>query len=129
MSRPIKLECYITVALKGLQWNKHSSLLGPFISYKKWSVVIIQPGLFSQHFIFFVTYKWPNKLECCITLALKGLKWDKHSSLLGPFISYKKWRVVIIHPGLYSQQFIFFVIVYGPNKIDCARKAYQRQTF
>ncbi len=27
----------------------------------------------SQHFIFFVTYEWLNKLECYITRALKGL--------------------------------------------------------
>ncbi len=28
---------------------------------------------YSQYFIFFVTYEWPYKLECYITLGWKGL--------------------------------------------------------
>jgi hypothetical protein len=28
----------------------------------------------SQHFIFFGTYEWANKIECYITLGWKGLK-------------------------------------------------------
>ncbi len=31
-----------------------------------------EQGPYSQHFICVVTYKWPNKLDCSITLALKG---------------------------------------------------------
>ncbi len=32
----------------------------------------------------------PSKLECCIELGWKGLLVDKHSSLLGPLVSYKE---------------------------------------
>ncbi len=51
---------------------------------------------YSQHLIFFETYG-PNKLEGCITLGRRVLTRDKHSSLLGPFVS-KKWSAVIMAP-------------------------------
>ncbi len=48
--------------------NKYSSLLGQFVTYKENKLLWIQPqGQYSQHFIFIVTYKLPNKLECYIT--------------------------------------------------------------
>jgi hypothetical protein len=31
-------------------------------------------GSYSKNFIFFVVFKWPNKLEYYITLGQKGLK-------------------------------------------------------
>ncbi len=31
-----------------------------------------EQGMFSQQFIFFVTYKWAHKLECYIALVWKG---------------------------------------------------------
>ncbi len=43
----------------------------------------------TQLFSLFITYKRPNKLECYITLDIRALPKDKHSSLLGPFKSYK----------------------------------------
>jgi hypothetical protein len=43
---------------------------------------------------FYVTYKRPNKIECYITLGWKGLSRNQYSSLLGPFISYKEYKVL-----------------------------------
>jgi len=42
--------------LERLAMEKHSSLSGPFSSYKEKSFVNMGP--YSQRFIFFVTYKW-----------------------------------------------------------------------
>ncbi len=44
-------------------------------------------GMYSQHFIFFVTYEWTNKLQCYITLGWKGFPGTK---TLGPFVIYKE---------------------------------------
>ncbi len=45
-------------------------------------------GPYSQHFIVFLMYNVPNKLECYFNTRLERLHRDKHFSLLGPFISY-----------------------------------------
>jgi hypothetical protein len=55
--------------------------------------------LYSQHFIFFVNYKWVSyKLkQACVLLytRLKRLASDKDGSLLGPLVSYKENEVVV----------------------------------
>jgi hypothetical protein len=56
-------------------------------------MIISHQGPYSQHFIFFVTMSGPNKLECYITLGKASAK-DKHSSLLGPFVSFKENEVL-----------------------------------
>ncbi len=38
--------------------DKHSSLLGSFVSYKNEVLWIQHEGPFSKHFIFFLTYEW-----------------------------------------------------------------------
>jgi hypothetical protein len=43
-----------------------------FTSYEENGVVNMVSGLYSKHFIFFVTFKRPNKLEHYITLGWKG---------------------------------------------------------
>ncbi len=60
--------------------NKHSVLFGPSVSYKENEVLLIlHSGLYSQHFIFFLIYKWVEQVRCCITQGSKGLlgHWDK----------------------------------------------------
>jgi len=41
-----------------LAMDKHSSLLGPFISYEENEVLLIWLQLYSQDFIFFTAYEW-----------------------------------------------------------------------
>ncbi len=79
MSGPNKLECFSLADLSGLvkcswvrpkptckhstrlEWparDKHSSLMGQFVSYEENKVSWIRLlGLYSQHYIFFVTYE------------------------------------------------------------------------
>ncbi len=51
-------------------------------------------GTYSQHFIFFVTYKWVQFDKVLDYNRMKRLARDKHSSLLGPFVSYKEVKVL-----------------------------------
>ncbi len=44
-------------------------------------------GPYSQHFIFFPTFKWAQKARVLHNTKLQFLSRDKHSSLLGPFVS------------------------------------------
>ncbi len=60
------------------------------------------PGQHSQHFIFSVTYKSVLKARALDYIKFEWFASYKHSSLLGTFISYKKWSVVNIAPGLLS---------------------------
>ncbi len=77
---------------------------------KEGSVVNMALGLYSQHFIFFVTYEWTKKARMLHYAGLESLARDKYSSLLGPFVSYEEndvlWKFLL---GLYSQNFFFFV--------------------
>ncbi len=97
--------------LKSLARDKHSSLLGPCINYKENVVLWIQLlSLYSQHFIFFVTYEWALLAWVLYYISLKSIARDKHSSLLGPCIKYKENVVLWIQlHGQCSQHFIFFV--------------------
>ncbi len=61
---------------------------------RKWRVVNMTPGMHSQHIIFFMTYKRPNKLECYITLSLNILQMTSFLSLWAHSLDAKKWSVL-----------------------------------
>jgi hypothetical protein len=66
------------------------NLLSLFVSYDENAVLWI--GLqvpYSQHSIFFVTYKSAQKVRLFHTTKLKRLTSDKHSNLLGQSLSYE----------------------------------------
>jgi len=77
--------------------DKHSNLLSPFVTYKDDELLLIQfHGLYSQYLIFFVTYKCAQEARAFVSGKLFQWSVMKHTSLLGPFISYKNdellWR-------------------------------------
>ncbi len=47
-------------------------------------------GAYSQHFIFFITCHWTKLARVLHYTRLERLAWDKHSSLLGPLVSYEE---------------------------------------
>jgi len=53
-------------------------------------------GLYSQHFIFFVTFYWAQKARVVYYTRLERLVRDKHSSLVGPLISFKRNEVLYV---------------------------------
>ncbi len=71
----------------------------------------VVPGAYSQHFIFFVTFEWAQSDRVLHGIWLWKLACDKHSSLLGKFVSYEENKV------LFTTLF-FFVTHEGPNKSD-----------
>ncbi len=91
--------------------NKASSLLGQFLSYKENEVSWILPqGPYAQHFIFFVTYEYTQLRTVLHYTGLKRPSSDKHSSLLGEFLSYKETGELWIQlQGPKAQHFIFLV--------------------
>jgi hypothetical protein len=95
--------------LKRLARDKHSSLLGPFITYEENKVLQIRTqGPYSQHVIFSASNKWAQLAIVLHYTWLKRLARDKHSSLLGPFVIYKENKVLRIRPqGPYSQHVSF----------------------
>jgi hypothetical protein len=83
--------------LEGVNSDKHSGLLGPFESDKENIVLGIRSqGPYSQHFIFFVTYKWAQQSRVLHYTVLEGVNSDKHSGLLGPFETDKENKVLRI---------------------------------
>ncbi len=91
--------------------EKHSSLLGPFVSYEENEVLWIRTQRpYFQNFSFFVTEersRWASEFH---HTRAERLVSEKHSSLLSPFVSYKENEVLWIQTqGLYLQNFIFFV--------------------
>ncbi len=74
---------------------KHSSLLGPFLSYVENEVLwkwLPQP--YSQNFIFFVSYKYFQKARVLDYTHPEKLASDKQSNILGPFASYEENEVL-----------------------------------
>jgi hypothetical protein len=68
MNGPNK-QLYFT-RLERLSNDEHSSLLVAFISYEENDVLWIQPlGLYSRHFIFFLTYEWAQYARVFHTLG------------------------------------------------------------
>ncbi len=75
--------------------EKHTKLLGPFISNKENSVLRIWLlGLYLHHLIFFVTYEWAQQARVLQYTWPERVASEKHTKLLGPFISYKENRVL-----------------------------------
>jgi hypothetical protein len=63
------------------------------------------PVPYSKCFIFFLTFNWPNKLECCITLGWKGLPGTNtlaYCALLQVTnkIKFREYGPVLWHQGL-----------------------------
>jgi hypothetical protein len=44
--------------LESLSWDKHSSLFLLYINDTEFFYIEVALGMYSQHFTFFVTYKW-----------------------------------------------------------------------
>jgi hypothetical protein len=64
----------------------HSNLVSIFVSYEDIVVLRIQSQeLHSQHFIFFIIYKWALHYK-----RLERLPRDKHFNFLGPFFILQK---------------------------------------
>ncbi len=103
-----KLECYILLSWKACQ-RQPLSLLGLFLSYEENEVLRIRTlGTYWKHFIFFMIYESVQKARLLHTVKLERLDKDKHSSLLGPFLSYEENEVLWIQtlvPTLYLMIF------------------------
>ncbi len=97
--------------LERLAKDKCTSLLGTSISYKENEVWWTgPPGQYSRHFIFFVTYGWAQQARALYYSRLERLAKDKHSSLLGSFVSYNEIEELWIRPLWHClQHFIFFI--------------------
>jgi hypothetical protein len=107
--------------LERLAMDKQSSLLVPLVSYKEYKVLWIRhQWLYSQHFIFSVTYEFAQWAWVLHWTRLERLAMDKQSSLLGPLVSYKEYKVLWIRrQRLYTQHFIFPVNYEFANKLEC----------
>jgi hypothetical protein len=91
MNRPNKLECYIALGSKNLDRDIHSSLLGPFISYKENEVLWIWRR---EQFIFFVTYRCAQQARMLNNAWLERFTRDKHSILLDQLVSQKENEIL-----------------------------------
>ncbi len=75
--------------LKRLSSDKHSSLLGVFVSYyENVTFRLLPQGPYSQHLIVILTYKWAQYARVLHYTMIKKLSGDKHASLLGAFVGY-----------------------------------------
>ncbi len=76
----------------------------------------------SQHFIFFITYERSQYVSALYYTRLEMFAGDKHSSLLGPFISYEENSVVKTAPGFAPEACIIkliMAVIYGfRNKLE-----------
>ncbi len=79
---------------------------------KKYFIVKV---LYSQHFIFIITYKWGQYGTVLIYTSRERLARDKHSSLLDPFVSYEQNELLllILHQKLLPPQLIL-----QPSKLE-----------
>jgi len=57
-------------------------------NYKKPNSKVL--GSFSQHFLFFVAFEWDQLARVLDYTSQERIVMDKHSILLGLFVSYKK---------------------------------------
>ncbi len=104
--------------LERLARDKHSTLLGPLISFEEIKVSWVWPlGLYSQCFIFYLTYELSQKARVLHYARLKRPARTKQFTLLEPLISYKTIEELWVWPrGLYSQCFIFYVTNEWPQQ-------------
>jgi hypothetical protein len=64
-------------------------MLGPFVSYVENDALgIWLLGPYSQHFIFFATYKWAQKARVLVPAKPFWLIIIQCPSMLGPFVIY-----------------------------------------
>ncbi len=81
--------------MERLAKDKHSSLLGSFLSYKENEMLqICLQGLYSQNLIFSVCCEWAQYIWVLYQNKLERLARDKHTSLLGSFLSYEENEVL-----------------------------------
>ncbi len=90
---------------------QHSNLLSLVVCNVENEVLWIQlQGLYSQHFILFVTYKWAQKAWAFVLGKPFQITVMQCSNLLSLLVGYKENEVLWIQlQGLYSQHFILFV--------------------
>ncbi len=80
--------------LERFTMDKQFSLLGLFLSYEEYEVLWMQQiGHNICGLIFFLTYRWDPKSQTRCTW-LERFTRDKHSSLLGLFLSYEEYEVL-----------------------------------
>jgi hypothetical protein len=71
--------------------NTHSSLYSSLVQYEETKVLLIRPwGLYSQHFIFFITYEQAQKVRVFVLGKPFQLNVMQHSSLSDQFTSYEE---------------------------------------
>ncbi len=72
--------------------DKHASLLwyGNNYNCRKF----YDPGTAFTTIYFIITYEWVHRVRVLHYTRLERLDWDKHSSLLGPFVSYRANEVM-----------------------------------
>jgi hypothetical protein len=82
------LTCYVTKLNKAVKEFNFIHKLFLRSSFR------IDQGLYSQFFIFFLTYECVQWVRVWHYSMLEGLECEKYPSLLGPFVGRRKWRVV-----------------------------------
>ncbi len=112
--------CSSLTILSSLVWYSTGNLLAPIESHEENEVLWICPlELHSQHLIFFVTYK---KLQLAtVFVPNKPFHFSviQHSSLLGPYESYKENEVLRIRPLELNSVHFLCNLQIVPNKRDC----------
>jgi hypothetical protein len=70
-----------------------SSIMILDASFDDCNMFIVQ-GPYSQHSVFFVTYKWEQKASVLHYIRLERSSRNKYASLLGLFVSYQENEVL-----------------------------------
>ncbi len=92
-----------------LNSDKHSSLLGSFVSYKETEALWNTAARGCIRNTYFLCNSWMCPISKSFTRK-EMLVSDKHSSLLGSFVSYKKMKChEYSNPGAVFTTLIFFV--------------------
>jgi hypothetical protein len=101
--------------------DKQSSLINPFVSYKKIKYFEYRPRGRIHNFSFSSQLtNWPNKLDCYITVGWKFLSRTNSLAYWSPFMSYKKMKCFEYGPRGRIHNFSFSSqITNWPNKLDC----------
>jgi hypothetical protein len=82
---------------------KHTSLVGPLISYKENELLrILNQMLYLQHLLISISYKWTQDAIVLHYNWLPRLVRDKPLSILDPFVSYEENELCSAHSALFS---------------------------
>ncbi len=65
----------------------------------------VRQGPHSEHFIVLITYELAQQARVLHYNGLERLAEDKHSSLMGPFVSYEEMKSCEEVPGAYSKKY------------------------